>query len=103
MRGNPPTHATRRPKEEAAEGSEVKAFRPSSPTKEGGPIYGTFSKYPVHEVDPFDEKKIMKASMSGRLLPMATQFEGMDEKIRERRPWTPSSPAKQMFTKSTMM
>jgi hypothetical protein len=101
MRGNPPTHATRKIKAEG-DVEESKAFRPSSPTKEGGPIYGTFSKYPVHEVDPFDEKKIMKASMSGRLLPMATQFEGLDEKIRERRPWTPSSPAKQMFTKSTM-
>lgn len=100
MAGNPPTHATRKVKVEGDE--EHKAFRPSSPTKEGGPIYGTFSKYPIHEVDPFDEKKIMKASMSGRLLPMATQFEGLDEKIRERRPWTPSSPAKQMFTKTTM-
>lgn len=97
MSGSAPTNAVRKPKPE----EEPKAFRPSSPSKQGGPIYGTFSKYPNHEPDPFDEKAIMKASMSGRLLPMATQFEGMDERIAERRPWTPSSPAKQMFTKST--
>ena len=101
MRGNPPTHAVRKKKGDGDK-EEAKAFRPSSPTKEGGPIYGTFSKYPVHETDPFDEKKILKASMSGRLMPMATQFEHMDEKLRDRRPWTPSSPAKQMFVKSTM-
>lgn len=84
------------------EEEEQKAFRPSSPSKSGGALYGTFSKYPKHEADPFDEKKILRASMSGRLLPMATQYEGLDERLKERRPWAPSSPPKQMFTKSTM-
>mmetsp|Transcript_21117 Transcript_21117/g.30529 ORF Transcript_21117/g.30529 Transcript_21117/m.30529 type:complete len:316 (+) Transcript_21117:123-1070(+) len=81
---------------------ESKAFRPSSPSKAGGPLYGTFSEYPAHLADPYDEKKIRTAMLSTRLLPMVQQEDMLDEKIKDRRAWAPSSPPKAMYTRSTL-
>lgn len=52
----------------------IRAFRPASPPKIGGPLYGTFSEYPAHLADPYNEKMIRKAAMSSRLLPSVEQY-----------------------------
>lgn len=77
---------------------EMKPFIPSHTTRSGAE-YSTFSHFPVRQLDPYDDKTLRSAQSTGRMLPMTEQLKDLPEVIRERRPWSPTSPAKTMYTR----
>lgn len=91
--------ATRRPATE----EEARAFRPSSPPKSLSPLYGGFCQYPEHAPDPLDDKIVRSAKASMRALPMVKQLEGLSDSLRERVAFSPTHPAKSLYTKSPML
>lgn len=82
----------------AGEGEEKKPFVPSS-TLRSGAEYSVFTHWPEHKAEPYDDKILRGAGSTGRLLPMAEQMKEMPVSIRERRPWSPTNPAKSMYTR----
>mmetsp|Transcript_18337 Transcript_18337/g.19104 ORF Transcript_18337/g.19104 Transcript_18337/m.19104 type:complete len:312 (+) Transcript_18337:48-983(+) len=96
------TSPIKRPSTAESATGEHRAFRPSSPSKVGGAPYGTIGEYPAHLADPYDEKRIRSATQSTRLLPMSSQKEFLEEKLKDRKSWAPSSPPKSTYTKSTL-
>jgi hypothetical protein len=94
------TQGSRRKASSENDGTEpLKPFMPSKGLKSGAE-YSVFSHYPLHASDPYNEKTIRGAANSDRLIPMCEQMEKLPEVLKERRPWSPSSPAKSMFTRT---
>jgi len=75
-------------------------FRPSSPPK-AGTMYSTFTGFPEHMQEPYNEKKVRNACKPDRLLPMADNV-GMSASVRDRKPFSPSHGPKSGLMPSTV-
>mmetsp|Transcript_1352 Transcript_1352/g.1820 ORF Transcript_1352/g.1820 Transcript_1352/m.1820 type:complete len:336 (+) Transcript_1352:116-1123(+) len=75
-------------------------FRPSSPPKLGT-MASTFTGFPDHMPEPFDEKITRQAKLPDRLKPHAVQVSRLPEALQERKPFIPPTVPKSGLMKST--
>jgi len=75
-------------------------FRPSSPPKIDT-MHSTFSGFPEHMAEPFNEKLYREAKIPDRLKPHAAQLAKLPATLKERKPFMPPTIPKSGVIKST--